>query len=249
MIRMQNIYGCYWNKGTTKSVNQDSIAVQSVLTRKGKVLLAVVCDGMGGMAEGEVASSYVVREIVKWFYGDCMEVLRKHGKTLGYQGKLRKSGFRLFYKMNQTLCEYGKSSKKPLGTTASILIAWGCRYTIFHIGDSRIFKCDKHVIQLTQDHAFNEKTLTRCVGVEGSGKPDFITGKCRKNAAFLLCSDGFRHFYTEQDFERVLEPINQIPEFDPEEKRIRLESRLRELGERAMKRGENDNMSAIYIHI
>ena len=43
--------------GTRKKTNQDSMIVMQAATDRGQVLLASVCDGMGGLAKGEVASA------------------------------------------------------------------------------------------------------------------------------------------------------------------------------------------------
>ena len=47
--------------GLVKQVNQDSLIVKVVDTELGKVTLAVLCDGMGGLTKGELASAIVVR--------------------------------------------------------------------------------------------------------------------------------------------------------------------------------------------
>ena len=39
-----------------KKTNQDSVLVKSRKTNHDKVCLCVVCDGMGGLADGELAS-------------------------------------------------------------------------------------------------------------------------------------------------------------------------------------------------
>lgn len=82
--------------------------------------------------------------------------------------------------------------------------------------------------------------LTKCVGSFGYERPDFRMGSIREGQAVLLCSDGFRHFITEQELGDVLRP-GQLQE----ERQVT--RRLREIGEACMRRGERDNMSAIYI--
>ena len=57
----------YWNKGAVRKSNQDSVLVLKALTSQGRVLLAAVCDGMGGMDRGEYASGYLTEELVTWF--------------------------------------------------------------------------------------------------------------------------------------------------------------------------------------
>ena len=53
--------------GTRKKTNQDSMIVMQAATDRGQVLLASVCDGMGGLAKGEVASAAMVHALEKWF--------------------------------------------------------------------------------------------------------------------------------------------------------------------------------------
>ena len=53
--------------GISKSTNQDSVLIKHASTDIGEVLMAVVCDGMGGLAKGELASATVIREFAKWF--------------------------------------------------------------------------------------------------------------------------------------------------------------------------------------
>lgn len=43
--------------GTTKDTNQDSILVKHGQYSGGEVLMAIVCDGMGGLSKGELASA------------------------------------------------------------------------------------------------------------------------------------------------------------------------------------------------
>ena len=53
--------------GIVKKTNQDSVLVKIAQTNHGKVCLCVVCDGMGGLADGELASATVIREFDQWF--------------------------------------------------------------------------------------------------------------------------------------------------------------------------------------
>ena len=43
--------------GIKKSVNQDSVLVKHAETELGEIVLTVVCDGMGGLDKGELASN------------------------------------------------------------------------------------------------------------------------------------------------------------------------------------------------
>ena len=47
--------------GIVKSTNQDSLSVKVINTSIGKMAFAILCDGMGGLEKGEVASASVIR--------------------------------------------------------------------------------------------------------------------------------------------------------------------------------------------
>ena len=51
--------------GNTKSTNQDSVLLEHASTPSGEVLMAIICDGMGGLSKGELASATVVRTFRK----------------------------------------------------------------------------------------------------------------------------------------------------------------------------------------
>ena len=53
--------------GIVKKINQDSLTVKIAQTSSGQVCMAVVCDGLGGLSLGEVASGNVVLAFDRWF--------------------------------------------------------------------------------------------------------------------------------------------------------------------------------------
>ena len=53
--------------GIKKSTNQDSVLVKAAQTDYGKVMLAVVCDGMGGERSGQDASRIAIEEFFNRF--------------------------------------------------------------------------------------------------------------------------------------------------------------------------------------
>ena len=52
--------------GISKKTNQDSHVVRIYSTPIGRVVMAVLCDGMGGLSKGEVASASLVRAFCNW---------------------------------------------------------------------------------------------------------------------------------------------------------------------------------------
>ena len=53
--------------GISKATNQDSVLIKQAKVDGEEVLLAVICDGMGGLSKGELASATVIRAFAKWF--------------------------------------------------------------------------------------------------------------------------------------------------------------------------------------
>ena len=53
--------------GNVRQTNQDSVSVLRANTSIGEVAFAAVCDGMGGLAKGEMASATVLNSFNNWF--------------------------------------------------------------------------------------------------------------------------------------------------------------------------------------
>lgn len=248
----ENMYyetNVYWNTGTVKKINQDSVLVLQALSSRGRVLLSAVCDGMGGMEQGEYASGYVTEELIVWFYDGLLDAIGKK-KPLWI---IRRSLERKIYQIQRRMQDYAGKRKLSMGTTMSVLILWEKRYLLWHLGDSRIYRFFLHNMlwrsksvqrkyalkQITKDHVQGKNKLTKCVGSFGFFVPDFKMGIVRKEEAFLLCSDGFWHRLKKVEIGEVLRPEAMTEETS--------ERRLKELAEAAMRRGEKDNISAVYI--
>ena len=68
----------YWDKGE-RILNEDSISLQEVRVKGEKVVFAVVCDGIGGLDYGEVASGFVTERMTEWFYKEALMMLKRLG--------------------------------------------------------------------------------------------------------------------------------------------------------------------------
>ena len=254
---MRYISGVYWERGSVADANQDSLVLLQVLTAKGRVLMAAVCDGMGGLAQGDTASGYVTKRIQEWFYESLLRAIRKKKPYW----IIRRSLDRLVYHMQEQLSLYGEKENIRLGTTMTVLVIWEKTYLLWHLGDSRAYRIctarkdrgahrgfaadgdGRHmsgIACLTKDHVRGRNQLTKCVGSFGYERPDFKLGVLQAGQGILLCSDGFRHRVAESELADVLKPEH----IGNEEQIVR---RLREIGDACMKRGERDNLSAVYV--
>lgn len=225
--------GIYWDRGR-RFVNQDSLTLQQALTERGRVMLAAVSDGIGGLSEGENASGFITERLAEHFY---RELAALAGKKRGRKA-IKRSLLRCFYEMNGQLRHYGAGKEIRLGATISLLFLWGRRYVIFHLGDSRIYLCSRRGTRLlTRDHGTGGG-VTRCMGSFTFQYPDIYFGRVHGRSGFLLCTDGFYRTLDKEAL-RALAPGDIAGE-------EQIGRRLRTLGMEAEKKGEQDNMSAVY---
>lgn len=231
--------GVYWSRGCTARKNQDSVVLLQALTARGRVLMAAVCDGMSGLSQGEVASGYVTERLQEWFYESLLYAVRKKKPYW----VVRRSLDRLTFHMQKQLQQYAGREEIELGTTMTVLMVWEKTYLVWHLGDSRLYRIrGRHMKRVTKDHIRQREQLTKCVGSFGYYVPDHHMGVLHKGEGLLLCSDGFRHCVAGEELQAVLCP-GQIKE------EAQIERRLTEIGEACMKRGERDNLSAVYVKV
>ena len=234
---MKVLSGIYWEQGRRVS-NQYAVTVQQVMTGRGRVILAAVSDGIGGLAEGEVASGYILESTVQMFYEQLLNLISK-GKS---NSALRKGMQRCFYQINRDLNAYARTREIRLGATVSVLLVWKRRYMLVHLGDSRIYLCHQSKLeQLTRDHGC-ERGLTKCLGSFGFQPPDIRFGHLRGKRGFLLCTDGFYRRWKEKEAGEILSP----KEIEGE---LQIQKRLQTLGTIVYEAGEQDNCSAVYVKV
>lgn len=239
---MKVISGVYWDQGL-RSVNQDSIILQQAMTSKGRVMMAAVSDGIGGLKEGEVASGYITERLIENFYKQMVPMA---GRGKGKEA-LKRSLLRCFYDSNDKLKKYAHGKNILLGATVSLLFLWGRQYMIMHLGDSRIYQWrslfghEKEARQLTKDHSDGGSGLMKCIGSFPFQYPDICFGRIYGKSGFLLCTDGF---YRKLDREGIKALIPK--EIDNEEQ---IYKRLKMIAAQSFKKGEKDNISAVYTLI
>jgi serine/threonine protein phosphatase PrpC len=250
---MQFFYSCYTDVGTRKKVNQDACVVKAFKKQGKTYLLAVICDGVGGLQSGEVASANAVREFSEWFDYE-LPLLVEDEEPL--DEVLFQRWNVLINKINENLLDYGNRRKERVGTTLSGILFVGCKYYIAHVGDSRIYIMDPCLKQLTEDQTLVAKevregrlteeqaktdprknVILQCVGSMKRVVPDFKQGSFMENAAFLLCTDGFRHKISDEEI------VKGLGYTRPEE----MKNHLYHLTETVKERGEKDNITSILI--
>ena len=253
---MKYLSGLYTDIGTKKKTNQDSMLLQHAMTDFGEVVFAVICDGMGGLQKGEVASAQVIEACSRWFHHSLPELLQSGGLDAAH---LHEEWLSLIRTMDGRISRYGADNGFHLGTTMVAILLFRGKYYIVSIGDSRAYALSDQIYQLTHDHTVVQMEMDRgmltldqaqrdprrsillqCIGASDYVEPDFFVGDTGPNQCFLLCCDGFRHVITPSELYAELNPQQIL-----NEKTIGV--KLKHLTEKIKSRGERDNISAVLI--
>lgn len=109
----------------------------------------IVCDGMGGLSRGEIASAAVIREFEKWFMKELpFELKRIDMNVIGYKWSL------LLRSLNISIQEYGQKFSERLGTTFTGTLFINNQFVVVHVGDTRLYHIDTSLKQMTNDHTW-----------------------------------------------------------------------------------------------
>jgi protein phosphatase len=165
----------------------------------------VVCDGMGGMAAGEVASATAVKVLVEHF-----------SQSAGGEASTEERLFHAIVTANQQVHQMAQGSEElhGMGTTLVSACIEGRRLLIGNVGDSRAYFMRGGVCaQITHDHSFLteqvrrgamsleeakasplQSVITRAIGTAESVEPDIFTGDLEAGDIVLLTSDGLTRY-------------------------------------------------------
>ena len=194
--------GCITTIGNVRKSNQDRIFVQSMQRDGESCALLAVADGMGGLNDGDKASTLVVRKLSEWW--------RQQTQLLPIQqtGQLLDA---VLYEAHREIYYQSEYGQRPSGTTLTLFWQQGQHYCIKQIGDSRAYAITPEGLrQLTVDQTWynqkvrsgeltpeqaaqdrRSKALVNAVGVSSELNIETQFGCCQPGDFFLLCSDGF----------------------------------------------------------
>ncbi len=241
--------------GITKNTNQDSLLLKRATYLGDEILMAIVCDGMGGLSKGELASATAIREFESWFDTELEEMLENVDmRQIGNKWEC------MIKDLNLKISQYGMDIGMSLGTTFTGILFIKNEYVIVHVGDTRVYEINKSIQQLTIDQTFIARELSKgtltieqaktdkrrnmllqCIGASKTVEPQVLYGNTSKGC-YLLCSDGFRHEITEEEMYVSLQPYKQ-------HSKDAMYQNMKYLIKKVKKRQEKDNISAILIKV
>lgn len=191
------------------------------LSEKGALL--VVCDGMGGMNAGEVASAIAVNTIKKWFDAERLtdEILSNDKLRLQYiQDAIQAA--------DEAIKQDSKQNPEHEGMGSTIVLAWllGKKVYVGWCGDSRAYRYNSKtgLVRLSHDHSYvqelvdagklteelafdhpDNNIITRSLGdPRGKAQPDTRVFDLANEDIILLCSDGLCGCLRDKQIETVI---------------------------------------------
>jgi protein phosphatase len=211
----------------------------------------VVCDGMGGAAAGEIASSLAVDEVLRRLSD------RPQTETMPDVAEQALAA------ANEVIFSRSERNNKlsGMGTTLVGLVVEERRVWVLNIGDSRCYRLRKSRLeQVTLDHSLVEEqvrlgrmthsealrsplrnVITRALGTQNQVTPDIFELEAEAGDLFMLSSDGLTRELSDQEIELMLGAD------------VSGESSLSELCgrlvEAAKKAGGHDNITCLLVRV
>lgn len=223
----------------------------------------LVCDGMGGAAAGEIASSLAVEEVLRLVTERC--------EASNGEAPLAAIAEEAVAAAN--LAIQSRAQRNPrlngMGTTLVGLLVGPPdgqqRAYILNVGDSRCYRLrNRHLELCTTDHSLVEEqvrigritraqaarspfrnVITRALGTQRSVTPDVIESDVEPGDVFLLCSDGLSRELSDSQIESILNMttggLNPAP--------TSLDVLCGRLIQAANKAGGHDNITSLIVRV
>lgn len=182
-------------------------------------LLLVLCDGMGGVEGGEIASQLAVKAIGEYFKKKFKEPISFFKNSVKFANEV------ILKRSSQ------KSHLAEMGTTLVALLFNGKEVYYAHVGDSRLYLFrNKQLKQLTHDHTYvgelvkrgvlnnnqaknhqYKNRISRCIGYLNS-EPEISTSAIpvEEGDIFLLCSDGLTDMVSDEKIAEILSSYRSL---------------------------------------
>ncbi len=212
-----NVFGMT-DIGLERDSNQDAYHTEQL--PDGSVI-AIVCDGMGGVNGGNIASEIACDTIVR-----CVKQASDKFDSFSCED-FNQLLVRAVHDANSEIYMRSMEQKEffGMGTTAVAAVIHGTSAHISHVGDSRAYVYKNgDLTQITTDHSFvqelisrgeitetearthpQKNLITRAVGIGKKLEVDSNEVELSSGDIMLFCSDGLTNMCTDSEIKRVLE--------------------------------------------
>jgi PPM family protein phosphatase len=196
------------DRGRKRSSNEDAFGYSV------KHGVFVLCDGMGGAAAGEVASSLAVEEVMNRLSNRAADA----ALPAAAEQAVSEANEAIYYRAQRDRKLNG------MGTTlVSLVVGEHCVW-VLNVGDSRCYRFrDGRLEQVTVDHSLVDEqvrlgrmsreealqsplrnVITRALGTHTDVAPDIFELVAEPRDLFLLCSDGLTREVADSKIESIL---------------------------------------------
>lgn len=236
---------CLTHIGNVREDNQDSVRIIDQHDELTAVYghLFGVADGMGGYAQGSVASSLALLTLFETVYSS---------NGLSIPQKMKQAVQNANLNIYQKARELGVGR---MGTTLTAGLLKENKFYIAHVGDSRAYLIrGKTSTCLTKDHTrvgelvrmkvlapdkvrthSQRSVLNKCLGLDLFVQPDVFEVRVQDGDILLFCSDGVWSVIDDDEFGMLASKV------------VSAEQLNQTIIDLAMKRGSDDNVSAVTI--
>lgn len=199
------------------------IKTDEILSLDEKGALLVVCDGMGGMNAGEVASSLAIQAIQEQFATENLtpKIMANNQTILNFVENA-------IIAADKKIKEDGKQNKEHEGMGSTIVLAWivGKNMYVGWCGDSRAYRFNPEIglEQLSCDHSYvqelvdagklspelafdhpDSNIITRSLGdSRQKARPDVKFFPLYNDDIILLCSDGLSGVLRDEEMQDII---------------------------------------------
>ncbi len=207
--------------GRKRDHNEDSVFLPADLR------LAIVADGMGGHASGEVASRLAVETVEGYFRrtADEQTITWPYKIDRDSRGDINRMAVSV---MLANLEIYERAQRdaacKGMGTTVVAMYFLDDTAVIGHVGDSRVYRLrEGSLTQLTEDHSLindyikmkrvtaeeaeswpHKNVIVRALGMKESVQVDIVTESPRTGDCYLMCSDGLSGMISDDQMAHIV---------------------------------------------
>ncbi|AYC29197.1 Stp1/IreP family PP2C-type Ser/Thr phosphatase [Paenisporosarcina cavernae] len=235
--------------GKKRKINEDRA---NVFVRSDFVHMAIVADGMGGHAAGEVASEMAISYLEQAFHSAEATSFSSEEQVLEWLTTKVEE-------INSTIYTHSLTHEEcnGMGTTLLVLILSKDMKILCHVGDSRAYGLVDHSLtQLTKDHSYvnillehgeiseeeaenhpQKNFIVRSLGTEKKIQSDIIPLTNQPFTRLLLCSDGLSNKLSDSE---LLYYLNSSET---------LETIAQALVNRANELGGEDNITLVILDI
>lgn len=234
----------FTDTGKVRDMNQDAFKIG--FFKEGGAF-AVVCDGMGGVSGGQIASEICINEVSS----HIEKGYRKSMSMKSVKNLLVSAITAANIKVYEASCENKEYS--GMGTTVVAVVVLNGFAAIAHVGDSRAYFINDEIKQVTRDHSVvqylidmgritkeaakthpDRNVITRAVGVNPDVDVDVDIIPINEGETILICTDGLYEYISDSEMLRMI-------------KNTEIEEPAKELLKMANDAGGKDNITVVTV--